>query len=52
MPQHLKLTVGSQGCRSEDLSVQYERGVLRVTGLEKYTENGAWEEDVELSFGI
>jgi hypothetical protein len=50
-PQHVKLNVGSQSCRSENLSVHYDSGVLKVTGLERYTGSGAWEEDIEVSFG-
>jgi len=50
-PQHMKPAVGSQSCQSEDLSMHYESGVLKVAGLEKYTGSGAWEEDIEISFG-
>jgi hypothetical protein len=46
----MKSTVGSQNCRSEDLSMRYESSVLKVTGLERYTGSGAWEEDIEISF--
>lgn len=50
MPQHVNLAFGSQSCRSEDISVKFEEGVLRLTGLERYTGSGAWKEDIEISF--
>jgi alpha-glucosidase len=50
-PQSVHLTVGSRKCSAENLSMQCDdNGVLRITGLERYTADGAWEGDVELKF--
>jgi alpha-glucosidase len=50
-PQSVHLTMGSRKCSSENLFMQCDdNGVLRITGLEQYTGDGAWEGDIELGF--
>lgn len=42
---------GGKKCDSNDLDTSYDNGVLRVSGLEKSTGNGAFEDELNLCFG-
>ncbi|KAF2714515.1 glycoside hydrolase family 31 protein [Pleomassaria siparia CBS 279.74] len=50
-PKGSTLEFGGKNCSSDGRSVSYSNGVLKVTGLEKDTGNGAFESALSLCFG-
>lgn len=48
-PQHASFKVGGKDCDSLDLTTSFDDGVLRISGLDKYTSSGAFEHDFELN---
>ncbi|KAI9696289.1 MAG: hypothetical protein M1820_008212 [Bogoriella megaspora] len=48
LPNDLSLTVANQPCETRTLSLVYGGDVLYVTGIEAFTNGGAWEGELEL----
>jgi hypothetical protein len=44
------LKAGGKNCDSSELTTSFESGVLKISGLDKYTASGAFEQDFELNF--
>lgn len=42
-PTGLSLTLDGQPCEVGDVVYNYEDGVVRLTGLDEFTPDGAWE---------
>ncbi|KAF3049897.1 hypothetical protein E8E11_005491 [Didymella keratinophila] len=49
-PQHASLKSGGKDCDYSELSTSFDGGVLKISGLDKYTSAGAFEHDFELNF--
>lgn len=49
-PQHASLKIGGKDSNSA-LTTSFDGGVLQISGLDKYTVSGAFEQDFELNFG-
>ncbi|CAN9381530.1 unnamed protein product [Alternaria alternata] len=49
-PQQASLKAGGKNCDSSELTTSFESGVLKISGLDKYTASGAFEQDFELNF--
>ncbi|KAM0720338.1 hypothetical protein Q7P37_004474 [Cladosporium fusiforme] len=49
-PTSVCLSVGSQDCNADALSLTSENGSVRVTGLEQFTKDGAWKGDLKMDF--
>lgn len=47
-PTGLSLTFGGQPCEVGDVVFNYEDGVVRLTGMEEFTPEGAWEGELYL----
>lgn len=46
----MDMSYGNQECDTGKLDVSYDEGVLQISGLEQYTNDGAFEQDLKLSF--
>lgn len=46
------MTFGGKECTVGDVGYEYQDGVVRLTGLEEFTADGAWEGElsVKLSY--
>lgn len=47
-PKHVWLSIAGQVCDVGNVVVDYNSGVLRVSGLEEFTSKGVWEGDMKL----
>ena len=48
LPSSASLNIAGQPCEVSEISLEYSSGVLYVTGIEKFTPNGAWEGEIEM----
>ncbi|WPG98450.1 Hypothetical protein R9X50_00124000 [Acrodontium crateriforme] len=48
LPKSLSLTISGQPFEAAEIDVVYSGGVVTITGLEKFTPNGAWEGEAEM----
>nr|OQO24766.1 hypothetical protein B0A51_07791 [Rachicladosporium sp. CCFEE 5018] len=49
-PQYVSLFIGKQQCEAQKLIVEYKDNTVYVTGLEQFTQGGAFEQALNLSF--
>jgi len=50
LPKNLDLTIAGQACETGAVAMDYADGVLHITGLEHFTQNGAWEGGMTMKF--
>ena len=49
MPKGLSMQIAGRECDVDQLAVKHdEGGVLRITGVEQFTQQGAWEGEMEM----
>ncbi|KAK3620593.1 hypothetical protein LTR56_023306 [Elasticomyces elasticus] len=48
LPKGMSLTIAGQPCEVGEVALEYDSGVLRVSGLEELTPSGAWEGEMKM----
>ncbi|ORY16006.1 glycosyl hydrolases family 31-domain-containing protein [Clohesyomyces aquaticus] len=49
-PQHSSMHYGGKNCDTGGFQTSYSNGVLKVSGMDKYTKDGAFQENLKLCF--
>lgn len=50
LPTGMNLTIAGQPCEVSRVVLNYDAGVLYVTGIEQFTPAGAWEGEMKMEF--